>query len=154
MTRLPGVAMMFVVALLSACGGGSSSGGGGAEGTASTYNGTETLTITFLGEKETGTAPITIVVDQAGTVTVTDSQGTVHTGTLNGSSFTATGKSDAMTDPAAPGVSCSTSQSYKGVVNGENISGTTSGTLQCSDGSSSFNGTAEGTFEAALAQSS
>lgn len=143
---------VIAAVMLAACGGGSSdSGGGGGSGStefAGTYNGSETLTITMLGETESGSAPITITIDQNGSVTVNDSEGLVYTGAMNGSAFTASGTTENYTDPEIPGIVCTVSQSYEGTVSGNTAAGTTSGTLNCTDGSSNLNGTISGTFEA------
>ncbi len=139
---------VIAAVILAACGGGSSDGGGGGGSTlfAGTYNGSETLTITLLGETETGTAPLTITINQNGSVTVNDSAGLVYTGTMNGADFTASGTTENLTDPEVPGIVCTVSQSYQGTVNGNTAEGTTSGTLNCTDGSSDINGSLSGTF--------
>jgi hypothetical protein len=143
---------VIAAVILAACGGGSSdSGGGGGSGStefAGTYNGSETLTITLLGEAETGTAPLTITINQNGSVTVNDSAGLVYTGTMSGSAFTASGTTEDLTNPEVPGIVCTISQSYQGTVNGSTAEGTTSGTLNCTDGSSDINGSLSGTFTA------
>lgn len=141
---------VLAAVMLAACGGGSSDSGGGGGSTqfAATYNGSETLTITLLGETESGTAPITITINQNGSVTVTDSEGLVYSGTLNGASFTASGKSGNLTDPELPGVVCVVTQTYEGTVSGNTAKGSTSGTLTCTGGGSNLNGTLSGTFSA------
>ncbi len=141
---------VIAAVILAACGGGSSDSGGGGGSTlfAGTYKGSETLTFTLFGETESGSAPITITINQNGSVTVSDSEGFVYSGTLNGASFTATGGSENLTDPELPGVVCAFTQTYQGEVNGSTAEGTTSGTLNCTDGSSNINGTISGTFSA------
>ncbi len=141
---------VIAAVILAACGGGSSDSGGGGGSTlfAGTYNGSETLTISMFGETITGTAPLTIAINQNGSVTITDSEGLVYTGTMSGSSFTASGTTENYTDPEVPGIVCTVSQSYQGTVNGNTAEGTTSGTLKCTDGSSDLNGTVSGTFTA------
>jgi hypothetical protein len=150
MFKLARIVLLSGSVMVSACGGGSSSGGGGGGPTqfAGTYNGTETLTITFLGESKTGSAPITITIGNDGTVTVVDEAGIAHRGSLNNASFTANGSEEGLTDPELPGVTCDAAQTYTGTVDGDTITGTTSGNLSCTQGGSDFTATFSGDFSA------
>ena len=138
------VAFLF----LTACGGGSS-GGGGSTQFAGTYSGTETLTITFQGQAETGSGALTITITPDGRVTVVDEAGTVHRGSLNGVNFNAMGGAQGLTDPSTPGVTCNINQTYVGSVNGNTITGTASGSITCT-GATTITANFSGNFTATL----
>ena len=119
--------VMIVSLMLAACGGGGSSNSGASgatdtssmtatasnnSGLAGTYSGTENL--------EGGNFPITIVIDSAGMVTITDVDGISASGTLQNNQFRI--------------VRNSPRQIFEGEVNGETITGVTTENFAFGDG--------------------
>ena len=114
--------------LLTACGGGgSSSSGSGSALYAGTYYGTLGVCATFGSEKACQNAKSSLTISVDGTVSSPSGQ---LGGRMNGNkySFGGTGTGN------AGGLTCNISVAGGGVVNGNNTTGTSSGTADCSDG--------------------
>lgn len=111
---------------------------------AGTYNGTISITVSAAGQSESFTDPITIVIDAAGNVTLTGSDGSTGTSPLSGNSF-----SDALAlMETIDGAECSISLTVSGTVNGDTISGPISGDASCSEAGLTINADVSGSFTA------
>jgi hypothetical protein len=144
--------------ILAACGSGGSNGGGGGGAAVSSnpfagsYTGIESLTTTAADLPTIeGEFPLLINILSDGAVTVTDSAETRYTGTMSGSSFTASGSQGGFTAEENPDVTCSVDGTYSGTVSDGNISGTVSGTISCNSGSITADVPYMGTFEVSSA---
>ena len=114
--------------------GSSSTGGGAVTNAQGTYTGNKTIILTMSGQApSSSTTPVTIIIDQNGGVfSQTLLDGSVISGTLNGSGFTLSGSSSVS--------NLTSTISFTGSVVNNNIVGTISGSAQSATNSGRYSG--------------
>jgi hypothetical protein len=137
--------LLSVIILITGCGsGGSSSSDGG--GSARVFNGTENITISAPGVSIPTNIAINIQITGS-QVTITDGDGFRFTGTLSGNNFTASGV--VTLGDLGDGLVCQDlSLNYSGSVSGSNITGTISGSNNCTSPAGNITLTTRGSFNA------